>query len=1124
MGVTTVDYEELSNENFQENLGEVYNFGVYKYGLNNKSIKYILQLDFQENLLCLLHRGLKQKSYEMSSIQNIDTVDDSTRILIQFKNGFELEVDPGSLEEKNRISRLLLSIISQAQQGVSHSSSFLMKRSNVLLEGVLEKKGHSAAFLLWTKRFVRILPGEIMYFKVGDEDNDSSALSIIPLISANVVLRKQDDCGFSLFSKDKEYSFRICPPKQLDTERERDNWLIAIQEALKPPADQVDNTTKSASEQELYLKNTVHSLNLELEQLGAILNIIDAPIRASEQVKKVRNIVHSLNEQIKTGLLSWTLRNATTNVALLNSSQASVSNALKNSNLQSMKNESLHKNLISSSTGVNTLKDNFNNQRQENILENISDTDYMRILLPDPPKDDKTVVQNLSSELSSDEMPPKDNLNTLDIIEYTPAKPMILFPNYAKVNKKSDDKFQPYCNFNTKSFDDSIPLPLPPKFLADPSTSVESSNNNQHHKSTNESISALVLEKNSPCNQMHTINEVIVGDIQQVGVPAKPINLKPESEVPSVLNSNVNYKEFNKERLKSISGNVPAPPPIFGKKESLLPLKPDIIPNCKMKPLFWSKLPEIQIVSSFWRDSLDRINDINVKKFEAAFEHNDKIDKKKDETDLMKSQNISLLDQRKAQNLGIFLSGFKLNEVDIEKKLSVIEGIGSFTSDEIIGLRRFQPSADEIEMYKLFKGDISKTTDVDKFMIKLCNIPKLGIRLDVLLTVRELPCEIEAMQTSIQNFMNACLCLNENKNFVRFLEYVLAYGNYMNGGTTRGSAYGFKLDTLNKLIEVRSLDKKYTLLDHIVEELWLIDRDAITCYKDMSVLSNPVDFTLKNLIAEVQLMHKELHSLNTKLNEIKEELGETLSQFIATFVEDYVKIVENLEVTCQSIIELSSLLKKKFGESSATNFEAWLSGIGSFFKHLQFAVESYEQKLDRLMHNKSQNENIVQQHVVSICTKLGPQREDNQLDNKHHVSVLNERNESTNQPNYKNMTVYTVDLKDNLQNEFSEINEGDFLPTKSGFLFKLSGGKKRAPKWDRRFFELTANGYLRYYKKINGKLSGSLYIKGCPVAIDPIDNSFLKILHENREWKLRGDNDLELLDWLNSLSYFAKRD
>jgi hypothetical protein len=45
----------------------------------------------------------------------------------------------------------------------------------------------------------------------------------------------------------------------------------------------------------------------------------------------------------------------------------------------------------------------------------------------------------------------------------------------------------------------------------------------------------------------------------------------------------------------------------------------------------------------------------------------------------------------------------------------------------------------------------------------------------------------------------ACDEVKKSTKFKKVLEVVLALGNYLNGGSFRGAAYGFKLDALNKL-------------------------------------------------------------------------------------------------------------------------------------------------------------------------------------------------------------------------------------------------------------------------------------------------------------------------------------
>ena len=53
----------------------------------------------------------------------------------------------------------------------------------------------------------------------------------------------------------------------------------------------------------------------------------------------------------------------------------------------------------------------------------------------------------------------------------------------------------------------------------------------------------------------------------------------------------------------------------------------------------------------------------------------------------------------------------------------------------------------------------------------------------------------------------------------RALEYTLALGNYLNGGTNKGGAWGFKLDTLGKISGTKTAEGNSTLLHYIARLL-----------------------------------------------------------------------------------------------------------------------------------------------------------------------------------------------------------------------------------------------------------------------------------------------------------------
>ena len=70
-----------------------------------------------------------------------------------------------------------------------------------------------------------------------------------------------------------------------------------------------------------------------------------------------------------------------------------------------------------------------------------------------------------------------------------------------------------------------------------------------------------------------------------------------------------------------------------------------------------------------------------------------------------------------------------------------------------------------------------------------------------------------------KKILNIIKFFSQNKVFKRWLEYILKFGNYLNGISIRGGAYAFKLDTLIKLVELKSNDNSKNLLQFIIETI-----------------------------------------------------------------------------------------------------------------------------------------------------------------------------------------------------------------------------------------------------------------------------------------------------------------
>lgn len=99
-----------------------------------------------------------------------------------------------------------------------------------------------------------------------------------------------------------------------------------------------------------------------------------------------------------------------------------------------------------------------------------------------------------------------------------------------------------------------------------------------------------------------------------------------------------------------------------------------------------------------------------------------------------------LLDATRARNLGIILTGLKA-----EGARHIREVINSVTEDEffpaekLTTIRRYQPTSDDIELFKLYSDKKSTLDPVDRFMCELCEIEYIGTRLDLILLLWDFP-------------------------------------------------------------------------------------------------------------------------------------------------------------------------------------------------------------------------------------------------------------------------------------------------------------------------------------------------------------------------------------------------
>lgn len=92
--------------------------------------------------------------------------------------------------------------------------------------------------------------------------------------------------------------------------------------------------------------------------------------------------------------------------------------------------------------------------------------------------------------------------------------------------------------------------------------------------------------------------------------------------------------------------------------------------------------------------------------------------------------------------------------------------------------------------------------------------------------------------------------VKQSQKFRDVLEIVLAFGNYLNS-SKRGPAYGFKLQSLDTLLDTKSTDKRICLLHYIVATVRQKFPELLVFDNELFYVDKAAQVSLENVITDV---------------------------------------------------------------------------------------------------------------------------------------------------------------------------------------------------------------------------------------------------------------------------------
>ncbi|XP_040902590.1 FH2 domain-containing protein 1 isoform X2 [Toxotes jaculatrix] len=183
---------------------------------------------------------------------------------------------------------------------------------------------------------------------------------------------------------------------------------------------------------------------------------------------------------------------------------------------------------------------------------------------------------------------------------------------------------------------------------------------------------------------------------------------------------------------------------------------------------------------------------------------------------------VSILSSKRSMNIGIFLKQFKRPVKDMIEEIKSGSSL-SFGYGKLRELCKLLPDEGEVKQLVGFKGDHSALPEADLFMLMLVKTPSYEERLSSLVLKEDFFPLVDEMKEFISTLIAAGKELLESDNLHSVIRLVLKTGNYMNAGGYAGSAVGFRMASLLKLVDTKANKPGMNLMHYVVMQAQKVD-------------------------------------------------------------------------------------------------------------------------------------------------------------------------------------------------------------------------------------------------------------------------------------------------------------
>lgn len=384
------------------------------------------------------------------------------------------------------------------------------------------------------------------------------------------------------------------------------------------------------------------------------------------------------------------------------------------------------------------------------------------------------------------------------------------------------------------------------------------------------------------------------------------------------------------------SSAPPPPPPSVGRGKASSGLgivgkgrATSIAPKkTSLKPLHWVKVNRA-MKESLWEDfqkqgNQPRAPEIDISELESLFSAAAASDVHGSKTagrrgpNITKPEKVQLIDLRRAYNCEIMLSKVKIPLPDMINAVLALDS-SVLDIDQVENLIKFCPTKEEMETLKNYAGDKEMLGKCEQFFVELMKVPRVESKLRVFAFKITFSSQVNDLRSNLKTINGAANEVKESVKLRQIMQTILTLGNALNQGTARGSAVGFKLDSLLKLSDTRARNNKMTLMHYLCKLLAEKMPELLDFDKDLIHLEAASKIQLKALAEEMQAVSKGLEKVEQEL-----AASENDGAISAGFQKVLKNFLDTAEADVRSLISLYSevgrnadSLSQYFGEDPA---------------------------------------------------------------------------------------------------------------------------------------------------------------------------------------------------------------